>query len=187
MDASGNPKSGNDKFMALVMGTDERIAGLVRQIGPRSVHMSRIRDPDTKKGIIDKVSFDRRNLMGICIRLEKKRTLARLRGRLKQKRSFANNKKVSRTYNSLVWNQVSDRVGAFLRLHNCEIHRLDFQCNSDCRDFANDRGWRRAEPGQAHMLADILAWGNSHGLEPEGSTYLDLSDLLEDQMLRHFR
>lgn len=185
--ASGDPESGNHKFMAIVIGTDESIGGLARRIGPKPVHMSSIRSRDTKRDIIGKVTFDGRNLMGLCIRLEKKRTFAKLAGGPKQRRRFASNKKLSRTYHSLMWNQLSDHVGLFLSSHNCEAHRLDFQCDFDCRDFVNDRGWRHASHGQAHMLADILAGGNSHGLEPKGSTYIDLSGRLEAQMMRHFR
>lgn len=181
------PESGRHKFMAVVIGTDESMGGLAGRIGPKPVHMSSIRSRDTKGGIIDKVRFDGRNLMGLCIRLEKKRTFARLAGGPKQRRRFASNKKLPRTYHGLVRNQLSDHAGPFRLSHNCEAHRLDFQCDFDCRDFVNDRGWHRASPGQAHMLADIPAWGNSHGLEPKGSTCIGLSDSLEAQMMRHFR
>lgn len=173
--------------MAVVIGTDESIGSLARRIGPKPVHMSSIRSRDTKRDIIDKVRFDGRSLTGLCIRLEKKRTFARLAGGPKQRRRFASNKKLSRTYHGLVRNQLSDHAGPFLLSRNCEAHRLDFQCDLDCRDSVNDRGWRRASPGQAHMLADIPARGNSHGLEPKGSTCIGLSDRLGAHMMRRFR
>ena len=122
--------------------------------------------------------------MGICLRLEKKRTLSKLQ---KQSgRRFANRKKMSRTYNAFLWSLLRDRVERFLRLHGCEARELAFQCDSDCRDFVNDRGWRGADPGPAHELADVLAWGNSHGREPRGAVQLDLSDTLEARMLDRF-
>ena len=187
MDVSGNPESGNHKFMAIVVGTEESIAGLARRIGPRPVHMSTIRSRDAKNAIIDNISFDGSNTMGLCLHLEKKRTFARLQGGTKQNRRFANNKKLSRTYHSFVWNLARDPMERFLRLHRFEVHRLHFQCDIDCRDFVNDRGWHQACPGIAHALADVLAWGNSHGREPKGAICLDLADSLEGQMVRHFR
>ena len=187
MDVSGNPESGNHKFMAIVIGTAESIAGVTRRLGPEPVHMCTIRSRDVKKGIIDKVAFDGRNLMGLCIRLERKRTFAKLREGPRQRHRFASNKKLSRTYHNLVWNQLRDHIEPFLRLHKCEVHGLEFQCDYDCASLVRDRGWRRTSPGPAHVLADILAWGNSHEREPKGTTYLNLSDLLEGQMLRHFR
>lgn len=187
MDVSGNPESGNHKFMAIVVGTEEGIAGLARRIGPGPVHMSTIRSRDVKNAIIDNISFDGSNTMGLCLHLEKKRTFAKLRGQPKRKRRFVSNKKLSRTYNSLMWNQLRDHVEPFLQIHNFELHRLYIQCDIDCKDFVNDRGLRRASPGPAYMLADILAWANSHGREPKGAVHLDLADRLEGQMLRHFR
>ena len=187
MDVSGNPESGNHKFMAIVIGTVEGIAGVTRRLGPDPVHMCTIRNRDVKRSIIDKVAFDGRNLIGLCIRLEKNRTFARLRDSPKQRRRFASNKKLLRTYHSLMWNQLRDHVEPFLHLHNCEVHRLEFECDYDCAGFVRDRGWRRAGPGSAHVLADILAWGNSHGREPKGTTHLNLSDLLEEQMVKYCR
>lgn len=78
--------------------------------------------------------------MGLCIHLEKKRTFAKLRSHPKQRRRFVSNKKLSRTYNGLMWNQLRDHVEPFLQIHNFELHRLSIQCDIDCRDFVNDRG-----------------------------------------------
>ena len=186
-DVSGGPESGNHKFMAIVIGTNESIEAMTRRLGPKPVHMSRVIGRGAKHAIIDRVEFDGRNRMGLCLRLEKRRIFSKIRGRLKQGRGHVGNKKMSRTYHGLVWNMVRDPVEEFLRPHNYEAHRLDFQCDYDCRDFVRDRGWGPASPGAAHALADILAWGNSHGLEPKGAICLDLSDRLEEQMIRHFR
>ena len=184
MDASGDCESGNNKFMAIVIGTDERVDAMARRLGPRPIHMRRINGRDAKNAIVDKAEFDRQNLMGICLRLEKRRTFSRLQKR--SQHSFKNKKKMSRTYNALLWRLLRDPVEQFLQLHGCGAHQLVFQCDYDCRDFVNDRGWRRADPGPAHELADVLAWGNSHRREPRGVVHLDLSDSLEEQMLDRF-
>ena len=148
--------------------------------------MRTIRSRAEKNRIVDKVEFDRRNLMGLCLRLEKKRTLSKLQDRLK-KYPFANKKRLPRTYNTLVWNLLRDRVELFLQPHNYEVHRLDVQCDTDSRDFVKDCGWRSAKPGLAHALADILAWGNSNEKEPRGTVRLDLSDSVEAQLLKRFK
>lgn len=187
IDVSGDPASGNHKFMAIVIGTDESISALTRRLGPEPVHMNMIRSRYAKDSIINKVSFDGRNRIGLCIRLEKKHIVLKIRDRLKHRRGFANKKKLFRAYNALVWRMVRDPVEKFLRLHDYEIHKLYFQCDIDCSDFVHDQGWRSTKPGSAHALADVLAWGNSHGKEPDGAVYLDRSDLLEERMARLFK
>ena len=187
MDVSGNPESGNHKFMAIVIGTDESIRALTKRLGPELVHMNRVRGRDAKNAVIDAVTFDGRNRMGLCIRLEKKRTFSRIQGAMKREREFASSKKLSRAYHALMRNHLREPLEQFLRQHNCEAHRLDFQCDYDCSRFVDDCGWRRSRPGSAHALADILAWSNNRGREPRGAVRLDLSDLLEGRMLKMFK
>ena len=186
VDASGDHESGNLKFMAIVIGTNEGVNALARRLGSKSIHMSDIRNPDEKNRIIGKTEFDRKNLLGLCLRLEKKRTLSKLQGNSKKQR-FANRKKMSRTYHALMWRLLRDHMEQFLQPHNYEVHRLDVQCDSDCRNFVTDCGWRSTEPGLAHMLADVLTWGNSHGRELKGTISLDFSDSLYAQMLKRFK
>lgn len=166
MDVSGDPESGNHKFMAIVVGTGENIQALTKRLGPEPVHMSRIRGRDAKNAVIDAVTFDGRNRMGLCIRLEKKRTFSRLQDILKRERDFASNKKLSRAYHALVRNYLRDPLERFLRQHDCEADQLDFQCDFDCNRFVDDCGWTRSSPGPAHVLADILAWANNRGRGP---------------------
>ena len=186
MDVSGDSESGNHKFMAIVIGTDEGVTALTRRLGPQLIHMRGERTCDEKNSIVAKAEFDRKNLMGICLRLEKKRTFSKLQEHSKKHR-FTNRKKLSRTYHALVWRLLRDPVEQFLQPHNYEAHRLDIQCDADCRNFVTDCGWRSAEPGPAHALADVLAWGNSHGREPKGIVSLDFSDTLHAQMLKRFK
>lgn len=185
MDVSGDSESGNHKFMAIVIGTDEGVEALARRLGSKPIHMSSARSRDEKNSIVGKTEFDRKNLMGLCLRLEKKQTFSKLREHSKKHR-FTNRRKLSRTYHALMWSLLRDRVEQFLQPHNYEVHRLDVQCDSDCRNFVTDCGWRSAKPGPAHALADVLAWGNSHGREPKGTVRLDLSDILYAQMLKRF-
>lgn len=86
-----------------------------------------------------------------------------------------------------MWGMIRDHVEPFLRPHGCEVGRLDFQCDADCKEFVKDQGWQYVNRGPAYVLADILAWGNSHGKEPRGAVSLDLADRLERQMMRRFR
>ena len=185
-DVSGGPESGNHKFMAIAIGANEGIEAVAGRPGPKPARMSRVVGRGARHATIDRAEFDGRSRTGLCPRLEKRRIFSD-RGRLRQGGGHAGNKKMSRTHRGLAWNTVRDPAEEFLRPHNYEAHRPGFQCDCDCRGFARDRGRGLASPGAAHALADILAWGNSHGLEPKGAICLDLSDRLEEQTVGHFR
>jgi len=176
MDASGNPTSGNHKFVAIVIGTEEQIAYLVRRLENKVIHMNMIRSKKEQNRIIKKLTFNRTDCIAFCIRLERKAILEKIRHARQQKGRYVDDMKLLRTYHYLVWREIRDRVEEFLHQHGCGIDEVVFQCDGDCRDFAKDLGWHHAAAGSAHMLADIVAWANSHGREPAGTVSLDLTD-----------
>lgn len=186
MDASGDQKSGNQKFMAVVIGTEESIVAMTRRLGSDSIHMNMIRNPRERDEILSKIRFDGRTCIGLCVRLERKLVLDGTQKRAKKSPRIYKRRAVS-AYHQLVWDMVRDPVEGFLRQHGCEIRRLGIQCDADCRDFARDRGWHSRPVGSAHMLADIVAWANNHRREPEGTMYMDIHDRLVKSMRRKFK
>ena len=187
MDASGDQNSGNHKFMAIVIGTEENIAAMARRLGSSNIHMRGIKNPGEREAVLDKVRFDGRDCIGLCMRPEKNRVLEDVRNGMKGSRLRTNKMKAASAYHHLVWSMVHDRVEAFLREHSCEVRSIVFQCDADCRAFAKDMGWKITDAGPAHMLADIVAWANGHGREPEGAVSLDLVDGLTERMKSRFK
>ena len=186
MDASGDQSSGNQKFMAVVIGTEESVAAMTRRLGSDSIHMNMIKNPRERDEILNKIRFDGRTCIGLCVRLERKLVLDGIQKRAKGTPRIYKRRAVS-TYHQLVWDMVRDPVEGFLRRHDCEIASLGIQCDADCRDFARDRGWHSEPVGSAHMLADIVAWANNHRREPAGTMYMDIHDRLVKSMRRKFR
>ena len=130
-----------------------------------------------------------RSSAGFCIHLEKQRALSKVEDHFKRKGKYdyTNRRKLSRTYNALLWKMIRESLEGFLLPHGCAAQDLVFQCDADCRDFANDQGWRHENRGPAHSLADILAWGNSHEREPAGTVRIDIADRLGEQTLKRFK
>ena len=186
MDVSGNPASGNHKFMAIVIGKEERIASLVRRLGNRMIHMNMIRSKEEQHRIIERLTFDQTECIAFCIRLERKQILDKIH-RPQQKKPYLNIAKLLRTYNYLVRRAICDDVEKFLRQHRCEVGEVIFQCDGDCRGFVKDVGWHHGAEGSAYMLADIVAWANTHGREPIGTVSLDLTESVYAQMAKRFK
>ena len=182
MDVSGDQSSGNHKFMALVIGTEESVEAMMRRLGSDRIHMSGIKDPKERMGMINKVSFDGREYIGLCMRVEKKLVLEKAQKRTKGRRMRAGKMKMTSTYHRLVWSMMRDYVEEFLWRHGCEISDISFQCDADCRDFAKDMGWKITHAESAHTLADVVAWANGHEQEPKGTVTLDLVSRLVSHM-----
>ena len=186
IDVSGDPQSGNNRFMGMVVGTEEGIEAVVGRLETRPIHMTKLRR-DEQNAVIDSIAFDDATCMGFCIHTEKSLILSRLADRMRGKQGFLNRKKLSRTFNAVLWSMMHTRVEDFMYGHGFEIHRLCVQCDHDSKDFVKDRGWRIVGPGSAYELADALAWANRRGREPKGTVSLDLAGSIEVQMRKRFR
>ena len=186
MDVSGNPESGNHKFMAIVMGKEERIDSLVRRLGTDTIHMNKIQSRKEKTNLIEKLTFDHTECIAFCIRLERNRIFEKVYKSRQMKNRYSNSK-LLRAFHYLVWRALRNYAEKFLHQHSCGVDEVVFQCDGDCRDFAKDLGWRHGHEGSAYMLADIVAWANAHGQEPIGTVSLDLADSLYKQMIKQFK
>lgn len=183
MDVSGNIEFGNYQFMAIVIGTKERIDSLVRRSGNRKIHMTTIRNKKEQNRILESLIFDHTECIAFCIRLEREKILEKIRNTERKNRSL-NNRKLLHAYHHLVWRAIRDNVEKFLHQHGYGISDVVFQCDGDCRSFAKDLGWHHEAEGSAHMLADAVAWANSHGREPTGVVHLDM---LHTQMVKRLK
>ena len=186
MDVSGDQRSGNHKFMSLVLGTQESLDAITRRLGSDQIHMNMIKNRKVQDDIIRQVRFDGIECIGFCMRLEKDQAITLAKKSAGRRRRY-NTAKIYCTYHTLVWKHIRDRVEIFLRYHNYEIRTLDFQCDGDCRNFAKDVGWHYVDRGPAHSLADIVAWANSHGREPCGTVCMDMVGLLDAELAKRFR
>ena len=186
VDVSGDQLSGNHKFMGLVIGTNESIMSIYKRMGPGPIHMSRLH-PRRRNAVMGEITFDGASCVGLCMRIEKNLILSKVASQLKLNNDYLNHKKLSRTYDSLLWSMVRGRVVEFLCAHGSEPNHLSIQCDHDCEVFVKDRGCRPENRGPAYELADALAWANRRGMEPRGAVRLDLARPIEAQMLKRFK
>lgn len=166
LDFSGDGEVGNRKFMGIVIGTQEGVNSTAKNLGPRQIHMRTIKDKATKNMIFSKLRFDNSVTMALCIRLDKDCVIKRVR---LQKNIGHHHPaiRIVRAYDYILYRHIQKIIAAFLAKHGYVAQDATFQCDSDCRDFVKSNGLKHDEPGEAHMLADIVAWSKNNGREPE--------------------
>ena len=109
---------------------------------------------------MDRVEFDETEIVGFCIHLEKQRALSKVADHFKRKGKYdyTNSRKLSRTYNALLWKMIRESLEGFLLPHGCAAQDLVFQCDADCRDFASDQGWHHENRGQRTRWPTSWPW-----------------------------
>lgn len=185
MDFSGDGLVGNRKFMGIVIGTQEGINAAAKSLGPGQIHMRRIRSRVKRNVVVSKLRFDSSTTMALCIWLDKDSTVRRIRKWKKIGHRYPTSR-IVRTYDYILYRYIQDKTAAFFAKHGCVVSETAFQCDSDCKDFVKSNGLERGDPGDAHMLADIVAWSNNNGREPAGVSSVDLRDYLESELRKRF-
>ncbi len=179
---SGDSNVGNDKFLAIVIGTEESIDSTVKRLGSNTIHMHMVKDKKTKDDIISKLIFDGENCIALCIRIDKTLLLKKIKGM-----NYNDIAKFHVGYNRMLFKYIRPYIENFLIKHNCTIHDVVFQCDGDCVNLAKDIGVKHDMAGNVHMLADIVAWANNRCQEPDGVVPIDVRDAIKSRMMKNLK
>lgn len=182
IDVSGNPAGGNHIFLAFVIGTTEKLDSLRNKLGQDKIHMSKIKNKDVKKQIITRVSFDGNESTAFCFKISRDKIIKPIiQSKKIKKNKFAQNKVYYR-YNRILMNHIHEKCEQFLQKHNHSIREIYIQCDRDCRRLVTDNGLNACNVESTHDLADIVAWANNNGMEPDGVNSDDLVLEIEGEL-----
>lgn len=156
VDVSGDPDGGHDKFMSIIIGTDEKILSMIRVLGNEKTHMHEIRG-NAQNEIISKLNFKGNDCMAICLRIERQRITNEIKNLKKVRTSNARKRKVYRVYDYTLWRLIQNRIKEFLQGYGCDLHDVVFQCDHDSDAFLKTAGLGRSYKGHAYVLSDIVA------------------------------
>ena len=146
--------------------------------------MSGIRNKRKLDDIKSKLKFDGKNNIAFCIKINKNEIVSRIHARLANKQISIG--RVSMAFNHILCIEIKKSISDFLLTYNCMPEDVVYQCDSDCTQIARTGKLRCADPDIAHMLADAVAWFNSHGVEPSGVIQLSLAHAITIKMERRF-
>lgn len=184
IDYSGDPETGS-KFLGIVIGTQDAVNSVMKRLGPGPPHVSKITNKKRRTEILSRLRFDGDTIIAICIRSDADLIVGRLR-KMKSGRRHQT-KHIMITCDHSLYRELRDIAAPFFRKHHHDVHKVVFQCDSDCANFAKANGLARDKPGYAHRLADMVAWSNTRNMEPAGVKAVDLRTALETQLLKHFK
>ena len=180
VDVSGDPDSGNYKFMGIVMGTRKKIDSVFGYLESDHIHMSMIKNKKTQDEIVSMLKFDDREITAFCIRLDKVEIINTIQNMRKIKSKNVSGRKIIEMYNRLLLRYTRDRIEEFPSKHGYALSEVVFQSDSDCMNFLKDNGLRHS--GVAHILSDIVAWANNKSKEPEGAIQINPTDKIQERL-----
>ena len=175
IDVSGDIESGNHKYMAVFICTEEFFNAVIRRLQLRTAK-NEFNKKAIRKLILDTFEFDAHECFALCIKIERKKLLQVVERKDKTSPNNLRTRKILYAYNKAVWRLVSGRVGDFLKQHKQDFGDAVFESDGDCISFLKDVAIKRAEPSYAHMIADAIAWANNAGKAPKGVIEMDATE-----------
>ena len=172
IDVSGDPESGNYKYMAVFICTEEFLNAMIRRLKLRTGGGFGNKK-ENRKFILATFKFDTPECLALCITIDRKKLLQIAERRVKTGASNLRTNKILYAYNKAAWRSVSGHVEDFIKQHKQDFGDAVFESDGDCIAFLKDVGFKRTAPSYAHMFADAIAWANNAGKAPKGVIEID--------------
>ena len=172
IDVSGCPESGNYKYMAVFICTEEFLNVVVRRLQLNTVGGGFDTKKKTENPYLTLSSLIHANVL-LCIKTERKKILQIVESEAKADASNLLTSKIRYAYHQAVWRSVRGRIADFLKQHKQDFDDAVFESDGDCVNFLKDVAVRRTEPSYAHMMADAIAWANNANKAPKGVIEID--------------
>lgn len=176
----GNSK--DDEYMAVVIGMSESVEAALRDCGGDNIHMSMVRPRNIRRNIISALRIDKRDMLVFCIRRDARLVDDIYRTQRAKRRNVLKGK-IHNYVDRKTFMNIRPIIVDYLAARRCSLPDVIFQCDADCIRFLKQNGLRNSYKGRAHVIADIVAWANSHGLAPDGVIEIDLAKSLRGEVL----
>lgn len=176
--AGGDDTGGRFEHLACVIGRADRINSVANRHGlDGSVHMRRLKGR-LHDGILAGMDLSEDGIAAYCIRIEKKGIVERVM----EVKNFSYDR-VVKAFDRLLFRLISANMEEFISPYRMELSDVTFEVDEDCRSLLATNRIDHTRPRKAHNLADVIAWGNSHGRHVRGVTEMNLSGEMVAQLL----
>ena len=182
MDVSGDLEVGNHKYMGVFMATQDGIGSIFRQLRSMNIRSDDLKHKRRRRGIASGIDFDGSECAAFCVRIDRDPIIRRTKQMRRLKKTSEG--KIRKTYHGVLFRMLKDRMEGFSLAYGAALAEVRFQCDSDCMNFIRDVGLVGDSEGDAHAIADNIAWANNAGIEPRGTHPLNLVSELEDTLVR---
>jgi len=106
VDISGTPGTGNYRFMAVVMGTEEGTAGIVRDMGCDDARPNPARIKKHRSAFAQRITFDGRESSALCVRIDMEDVINGAKQVRRIRRRNIPHRRFFRAYNYMLWNSL---------------------------------------------------------------------------------
>lgn len=180
-DVSGNEINGQHGHIAFVVGHEESINALHKEIGIKEIHMMRLDEVD-KKQVIQNLDFEKYGIKAWCFHVGRQHTVDSIYEHVKLHPKNKRKDKIHQNFDYHLFNHFKPEVEKLTLNQSMELSDLRVQCDGDM--IHSIKFWKMKEErrGKAYELSDAVARCNEHNRSLKGCVEMDLKDDIFSKM-----
>ena len=187
-DASGDRRTeGERNYLALLIGTEERIKKIHKDIGIDRIHMSELSESQRQR-VHNNLDFNHDDIQVWCFHVQKQHLVEYMLNHPKLIYLKKPKLNIHKNFDRHLLNLFRDDLERFVFARKHEFSDITIQIDADMKDTIQYWRMKREYKGIAHELADAVSWFNQKQIHVDRCEERDfreqLKSLMEHDLLR---
>ncbi len=181
-DVSGDiRREGQRNYISFLVGTEEKINRIYRDIDIDGIHMSELSDLQRKQ-VRDNLNFNSSDIQVWCFHVQRQRIEESFINHPKLKNPKLPKINIHKNFDHHLLRSIKEELQNFLFPRHQEFSDVTIQTDSDMRKTIEHWKMKRSSQGKAYELADAVAWFNQRQVNLNFCNHMDLRDFIKTSM-----
>ena len=180
-DVSGNENDGQSRHIAFIIGQEESINAIYKDIGIKEIHMVKL-SAEQRTHVVQKLDFKKYGIKAWCFHVGKQRITEEIYEHIRLQPKNKRKDKIHQNFDYHLLNHFRPEIEKLTIPQSMEFSDLRVQCDADMALTIEFWKMKREMKGKAFELSDAVAWCNEHNRSLKGCQEMDLIDTIYSQM-----
>lgn len=181
-DVSGDKKrEGQRNYIAFLIGTEERVNRIYKDIGINEIHMSELSEFQQEQ-VRRNLNFNSNDVQVWCFHVQRQRIEDSFINHPKLKNPKLPKINIHKNFDHHLLRSIHEELEVFLFSRHQEFSDVFVQTDSDMKETIEYWRMERVGEGRAYELADAVAWFNQRKINIGSCNHRDLRDFIKSSM-----
>ena len=155
-DVSGNEFDGQRRYLSFVIGTEEKINSLYKEIGLKQIHMIRL-DEKQRKHVINTLDFTKSDILALCLEVDKQFIVDYIYNHPRLNHKHRPKARIFNHFDRLILGQIQEKIEMLIYNHKMRLEDVWVQCEGDIEDTIKAWQMKPRLEGIAYEISDAIA------------------------------
>ena len=185
-DVSGSKDDGQQNHVALVVGKEDTINRIYKNVGISPIHMSELSESQRRQ-VQDNLDLSSNEIVVWCFHVSRQHTEKVMQDLIISKKKRKPKINIHRSFESYWFQLFRGELATFAAKFRADISDVTIEADADMRQTIQNWNIGDRYKGRAYELADAVAWFNQRGVKIQYCKVVDLRDRILADMKRYLK